>query len=69
MKYMMLENHTVKDNVQSHKFYEMVENEETITVTYGRCGKKGTLISYPKSDWDWDKLLSSKLKKGYVEVE
>lgn len=51
----------------NNKFYNLHDNENgTMTVTYGRVGTDGTVKNYDLSEWD--KILNSKLKKGYKDV-
>lgn len=51
----------------NNKFYNLHDNDNgTFTVHYGRVGASGTYKDYNISDWD--KLLASKLKKGYTDV-
>lgn len=52
----------------NNKYYRMVPdvNGQTFTVIYGRVGAAGMRKSYPMSDWN--KILQSKLKKGYEDV-
>lgn len=51
----------------NNKFYNLHDNDNgTMTVTYGRFGSDGTVKNYDISEWD--KILNSKLKKGYTDV-
>lgn len=50
----------------NNKFYNMLEDNGEIKVTYGRIGCKETVCTYPLSKWE--SLKRSKEKKGYVEV-
>lgn len=52
----------------NNKYYRMIPdgNRQTFTIIYGRVGTAGMKKSYPISDWD--KILQSKLKKGYEDV-
>ena len=51
---------------QSNKFYNMTENGDTIDIEYGRVDHTCTKTSKPISQWD--KILRSKIKKGYKDV-
>lgn len=50
----------------SNKYYEMIENGNSITVNYGRVDHTKTTISKPISYWD--KLIREKTAKGYKDV-
>ena len=51
----------------NNKYYSMHDNNNgTLTVSYGRVGGHETNKDYDISDWD--KILNSKLKKGYKDV-
>jgi poly [ADP-ribose] polymerase 2/3/4 len=50
----------------NNKFYDMVEEGNTINVRYGRVGSTECTASYHTSRWDT--LYKSKVKKGYKDV-
>lgn len=51
----------------NNKFYNMDDNGNgTLTVTYGRVGTDGSKKIY--SIGDWEKILRSKLNKGYKDI-
>ena len=50
----------------NNKFYEMTENNGNIDVKYGRVDSSSVSVTY--SIGEWDRLINSKKKKGYVEV-
>lgn len=50
----------------NNKFYEMTENNGSIDVKYGRVDSSSVSVTY--SIGEWDRLINSKKKKGYVEV-
>lgn len=63
-KYAYLIMVTDKNN---NKFYEMKQiNDSQFVATYGRVGTTGKPVA-PKSIWDWDKTIRSKVKKGYED--
>jgi len=50
----------------NNKFYEMQDNGNgTFTVTYGRVGSRGTVRSYPISQWK--RRYNEKIRKGYKD--
>ncbi len=51
---------------QSNKFYKMKQSGDKILVEYGRVGKNPQYAEYEL--YEWDKLLTSKVKKGYKDV-
>jgi poly [ADP-ribose] polymerase len=51
---------------QSNKYYNMTDNGDTISVEYGRVDSSCTKITKPSRDWD--KIIKSKIKKGYKDV-
>lgn len=53
-------------NQGNNKFYEMIEENGQIKVTYGRIESSSTTIKKPLRDWD--KIIRSKKKKGYKDV-
>lgn len=50
----------------NNKYYEMIENSNSITVNYGRVDHTKTTISKPLHHWD--KLIKEKTAKGYKDV-
>jgi len=50
----------------NNKYYDMEENGDTIQVKYGRVGGHQTSATY--SPYQWDRLLNSKIRKGYKDV-
>jgi poly [ADP-ribose] polymerase len=50
----------------NNKYYDMTEVGSEIKVKYGRVGSTECTGSYPS--YQWDKLLNSKIKKGYKDV-
>ena len=53
-------------NSNHNKFYKMEKDKidsSTFSVRYGRIGTNGTKVEYPI--WNWNKVLQSKIKKGY----
>lgn len=50
----------------NNKYYNMVEENSEIIVTYGRVDATEQHARYPLSKWD--SLLKSKIKKGYKDV-
>lgn len=55
---------TTKDN--HNKYYEMQETSDCIQVKYGRVDQSCIEITKPVSQWN--SLVKSKVKKGYVDV-
>jgi predicted DNA-binding WGR domain protein len=58
---------------QAEKFWEITQEGETLTIRLGRIGINGqttvkTLPSAAEAETEFAKLVSSKVKKGYVEV-
>lgn len=59
------------DGTDHNKFYDMVEENGQLVVTYGRIdnsyvfGKSGARKVYPLSDWD--KVYNTRVKHGYVD--
>ena len=53
-------------SVNNNKFYEMIENGNVIDISYGRVGS--TAVKRTANVGQWYALISSKLKKGYVDV-
>jgi len=54
----------------SRKFWRIVKNGSKITTHYGRFGSLGQMTTKDygiKADSEYDKLIQSKKKKGYVE--
>ena len=64
-KYCKLVMVTAENN---NKFYELTYNGigSTLTATYGRVDSSSKTISKPLRDWD--KIVKSKIKKGYQDV-
>lgn len=55
------------DSADNHnKFYNMYPQGNSFTVKYGRVGGKENVCNYPMSDWN--KKLTEKLRKGYINV-
>lgn len=50
----------------NNKFYSLTENNGKIDVEYGRIDATSTKIQ--KSIHEWDRLVASKIKKGYKDV-
>jgi len=50
----------------NNKFYKMVSNGSTFTATWGRIGNTNFQTKDYSID-EWDKILNSKLRKGYVD--
>ena len=50
----------------NNKYYNMTENGGTISIEYGRVDKTCVNVSKPISQWD--KVIKSKIKKGYTDV-
>ena len=49
----------------NNKFYDMEEIDDTIYITYGRVGSRGTRTSQPSSKWN--SIYKQKIKKGYID--
>lgn len=64
MKFCRLENTQGNHN----KFYEMKELPGGLNFEskYGKMGSRGNICAYPMNDWQ--KIYSSKIAKGYVDV-
>jgi uncharacterized protein (TIGR02996 family) len=61
-------------DAKSHKFWEIQVEGDAFTVRYGKFGTDGqvqtkTLASEDKAQAEAEKLIKSKTKKGYVEVQ
>src|SRR5690606_23609190 len=61
-------------DAKSHKFWEIETEGDAFTVRYGKIGTDGqvqtkTYASADKAAAEADKLIKSKTKKGYVEVQ
>lgn len=54
------------ETINSNKFYNMELVGDIINVEYGRVGALPAKTTYPASDWN--KLLKSKIKKGYKDI-
>lgn len=53
---------------QSNKFYNITENADgSLHVLRGRVGVT-EIVENPNSSWTFDKLVASKLKKGYKDI-
>ena len=50
----------------NNKYYEMTEKDGEIHIVYGRVGATGIAIKASLSEWD--SLVRSKMKKGYVDM-
>lgn len=51
----------------NNKYYEMCENDDnTLTVHYGRVGGIRSTVTYPMAQWD--KKFREKTANGYVEI-
>lgn len=62
-----------EDDGGSHKFYEVVVSNKTLTIRYGRIGDKGQtqvkdFPNHEKALAEADKKLAEKRKKGYAEA-
>ena len=62
-----------EDGGGSHKFYEVVVSNKTLTIRYGRIGDKGQtqVKDFPSPDKalaEANKKLDEKRKKGYAEA-
>ena len=62
-----------EDAGSSHKFYEVVIDDCTVTIRYGRIGTDGTSSTQTLSSHDealkfGDKKAKEKMKKGYEEA-
>lgn len=58
---------------ESSKFWQVEQVESTLTITFGKIGTNGqtTQKSFETSEEataEMEKLVKSKLKKGYIEV-
>ncbi|HCS51539.1 MAG TPA: hypothetical protein DIW81_08080, partial [Planctomycetaceae bacterium] len=58
----------------SNKFWNIVLEGDSHTVTYGRAGTEGQTKSKSFSDQetarrDYEKLIAAKMKKGYVDAD
>lgn len=53
-------------NMNNNKYYEMIENGNSITVNYGRVDHTKTTIT--KHISSWDKLIKEKTTKGYKDI-
>lgn len=53
-------------SLNNNKFYDMKEEGDTFTVTYGRIGSSSVTATYPMSDWN--KKYREKIRKGYVDM-
>jgi uncharacterized protein (TIGR02996 family) len=61
-------------DAKSHKFWEIDLDGDAFTVRYGKFGTSGqvqtkTFASSDKAEAEAEKLIKSKTKKGYVELE
>lgn len=58
---------------KSNKFWNITwcNDDDFYTITYGRCGTNGTIQEKEADDLEKDvvKIIKSKLKKGYVELD
>ena len=60
----------MSNNQGNHKFYLIEEGKGSDTVcTYGRLGKKGTTITYPRWKKTYWEIVDEKVKKGYASVK
>ena len=50
----------------NNKYYDMVENNNVINVTYGRVGQGAMEATYPIGKWN--SLYKSKIRKGYKDL-
>jgi predicted DNA-binding WGR domain protein len=63
----------LSEDVGSHKFYEVVVSNKTLTIRYGRIGDKGQtqvkdFADHAKALAEGNKKLAEKRKKGYAEA-
>jgi predicted DNA-binding WGR domain protein len=58
-------NDSSTDKGTHHKFYRMRLAGEFVLITYGRIGSKGKSIVKP--NYEYDSILTSKLRKGYQD--
>ena len=49
----------------NNKYYDMIPQSDHIVIKYGRINATCVTLTKPLSDWD--KIYSSKIKKGYVD--
>lgn len=59
----------VETGANSNKFYEVVLDGDTVHARWGRVGADGQRKDYPGGRGQYDRLIDSKERKGYVEVE
>jgi len=66
-----LECHNDEEN--AHKYYEIeyLENDNVVTVRYGRCpgyGRSGTMVVRTMARYRVTKKLQEKYRKGYTHI-